>query len=501
MNGLNSSKYYIVVVCVVLLACLSCGRDDTPRVVDSPKGQAQGGQVPVQGIAPVDEGVSSIEILASVIQRYARAESYQDKAVLYLSYQLEGRQTQEPQRWSTTWQRHGNYAASLFNGKVAANGGVLSCYIFDIESENLDNQHLLMSYQNTIPLTELFSDSIAKYFLSGFSELPLDETTIDLWPKLIPPPLSLLTRQIPNQWIQESEQSQRLPNEDLDGRSCYVVRSSAGDMTADIWIDRETLIVHQISLPLKLLVGEVVTSPEIKNVELLAKFYDAVFDATIPETEFAIEDRGDATPVKKFIALPEAIPSRLIGEIAPSFQLIGDREIPISGEQFRGNVTAVLWLAGLSSYSSIRELDSLAGELPDQRFRFGVVYSEADLNEPGSLGVADELAAFSDVERVDFYFDSAMKASKLLQMNVVPSVVVIDENLRLQYAAPIGDPNWKRDVKAAMLRVADGENVAEEMKVSYGRFIESYQQQLQAVSASEVLGSIQGNRPLNPSKD
>ena len=139
--------------------------------------------------------------------------------------------------------------------------------------------------------------------------------------------------------------------------------------------------------------------------------------------------------------------------------------------------------------------------MPDQRFRFGVVYSEADLNEPGSLGVADELAAFSDVEKVDFYFDSAMKASKLLQMNVVPSVVVIDENLRLQYAAPIGDPNWKRDVKAAMLRVANGENVAEEMKVSYGRFIESYQQQLQAVSASEVLGSIQGNRPLNPSKD
>ena len=190
--------------------------------------------------------MSSVEILDSVIQRYAEAKSYQDKAVLYLSYQLEGRQTQEPQRWSTVWERGGKYAGALFNGKVAANGGILSCYIFDIESENLDNQHLLMDFQNSIPFNELFSDSIAKYFLGGYSDLPLDESKLDGWPRLIPPPLSLLTPQLSNQWIQLSEQSVRLANQEVDGRSCFVVRSLSDGMTADLWIDRETLIIHQI---------------------------------------------------------------------------------------------------------------------------------------------------------------------------------------------------------------------------------------------------------------
>ena len=281
MSGLISSTYCFVAASVVLMGCLGCGQVDGPQGVVLPTELEMGGQLAEQPVEPSDSKLSSDEILSSVIERYAQAETYQDKAVLYLSYQLEGRQTQEPQRWSTVWERGGKYAGALFNGKVAANGGVLSCYIFDIESENLDNQHLLRAYQNDIPFSELFSDAIAKYFLGGYSELPLDESSIDSWPGLVPPPISLLTQELSNPWIQESEQSQRLSNEEVDGRSCYVVRSLAGDMTADLWIDRETLAVRQVSLPLKLLVGEVVTSPEIKDVELLAKFHDAVFDQEI----------------------------------------------------------------------------------------------------------------------------------------------------------------------------------------------------------------------------
>jgi len=105
----------------------------------------------------------------------------------------------------------------------------------------------------------------------------------------------------------------------------------------------------------------------------------------------------------------------------------------------------------------------------------------------------DELAAYTDVKNVDFYFDSLTKANKLFQMNVVPSVIVLDENMRLQFAVPIENDNWERDLKAAMLRVGDGENVSEEMRQSYGRFIDSYRQQLRAVSAQKLLDQIEGN--------
>jgi len=493
MNGFISSKYRSVLAAVVLMACIGCDPAEVPKSVDLPSEPGSTAGLAEESGDLHDSELMSAEILALVIERYAQAESYQDQAVLYLNYQLEGRQTQEPQRWSTVWERGGKYAGALFNGKVAANGGILSCYIFDIESENLDNQHLLMTYQTNVPFAKLFSDSIAKYFLGGYSDLPLDETKIEGWPSLLPPPLTLLAPELSSPWIQGSEQSLRLADGDVDGRSCYVVRSLSDDMTADIWIDRETLIIHQMSLPLKLLVGEVVTSPEIKEVQLLAKFHEAIFDEPIATAKFAIEDRGDATPLGKFVALPEAIPSRLIGQAVPGFQLIGDPGVPVTSDQFRGKVTAVLWLAGLSSYSSVRDFDLLAEDLSDNRFQFGVVYSDADLKELGSLEVVDELATVSDVKNVRFYFDAAMKASKLLQMNVVPSVVVFDETMQLQFAVPVDNSNWKRDLKAAMLRVAGGENVADEMRASYRRFIESYKKQLQAVSAQPLLDRIKGN--------
>ena len=183
----------------------------------------------------------------------------------------------------------------------------------------------------------------------------------------------------------------------------------------------------------------------------------------------------------------------MIGQVVPSFQLVGEQKVPISSEQFRGKVTAILWLAGLSSYSSVRNFDMLAGDLSNKPFQFGVVYSDADVNQAGSLVVVDELAAYTDVKNVDFYFDSLTKANKLFQMNVVPSVIVLDENMRLQFAVPIENDNWERDLKAAMLRVGDGENVSEEMRQSYGRFIDSYRQQLRAVSAQKLLDQIEGN--------
>ena len=84
-------------------------------------------------------------ILEQSIARYANATSYQDQAVLYLSYRLEGRGIQEPHPFSTCWRRDNRLASKIFNGQIHCDGQQLGCYIFDIESANLDNQHLLLA--------------------------------------------------------------------------------------------------------------------------------------------------------------------------------------------------------------------------------------------------------------------------------------------------------------------------------------------------------------------
>ena len=77
----------------------------------------------------------------------------------------------------------------------------------------------------------------------------------------------------------------------------------------------------------------------------------------IPADRFAIEDRGDATPLGKFVALPEAIPSRLIGQVVPSFQLVGEQKVPISREE--GQPDAAIQPYAHTGAASERRHDSL----------------------------------------------------------------------------------------------------------------------------------------------
>lgn len=484
MNGFVFLRSHWIAVCICAVFWLGCKQESTKQH-SSPQPGLAGGQATPE----IRSGPDGETILQEVITRYATAKSYQDEAILYLSYQLEGRNIQEPQCWSTMWDSSGKLAAQLFNGRIRCEDGLMSCYVFDNETANLDNQHLLMPYDQQLPLNQLFRDSIARHFLGGYSELPLDETDLLSSPKLIPAPLSLLTNQVRNGWLQSPTRVQRLPDETIDEKSCYVIRCLSQGMTSDVWIESDSFTLVKMSLPLKLLDGEVVTSPEITDVVLLAEFHDAVLNGDLAVDAFAINPRPDSTPVRKFVALPETLPSELIGQTAPKFRLISQGGKPTSHLDFDGKITTLLWLAGRPSYSAIGQLDSLAAGLPSDKFHFASVYSDSELKSPGtgSIEIADELAAATRLAQCSIYYDSQLAASTALRVNVIPSVIVLDGDSKIQFAESLSNKNWPRDVKAAVERVADGEDVASEMLSEYRRFLDSYRQQLVTLSAADLL--------------
>ena len=433
-------------------------------------------------------GPDAESILRDVIARYANAKTYQDEAVLSLSYELHGRSIQEPQRWSTKWAADGRLATQLFNGTVRCDNGLLSCYVYDIETANIDNQHLLIPFDRQLPINLLFRDSIAKHFLGGYSELPLDESDLLAAPKLVPPPISLLTNQARNGWLQGPTQVERLPDESLDGNACFVLRCLSEGMTSDVWIDQQTFGLVQISLPLKLLAGEVVTSPEISNVVLVANFTNAVFDEPIENSEFTLKPRADATPVLKYVSMPETIPSELIGQTAPEFQLIGQDRKPVGRLEFDGKPTALLWLAGKQSLEGFRQLDKLANSMGSDKFNFAAVYSDSELKSPGSTSVVmDDLADVIEATSIPAFYDPALTASTALKVKTIPSVIVLDGNSKVHFAKSLADKNWLKDIKAAMQRVAAGDDISAEMTREYQLFLDSYHQQLLTVSARSLI--------------
>jgi len=501
------TTYPVALLLIVVCFCVGCEPNKTTQPNNNGEKSIAAGQPPAQH----QPDATARQILAATTQRYAQAKTYQDRAVLYLSYILNGQRLEEPKRWSTKYSSTGLLAAEMFNTKINGNGKVLGCEIFDVETANLDNQTLAIPYgdsfgrnrdttgqTNRIPLKVLLRDPIARKYVAGFSEMPLEPSYENEGPWLIPPPLSLLTQEITNPWLQAAEQTERRPDEKIDAQSCYVVRSRAQGLSVDVWINQADLSIVQMSLPLKLLADEVVTSNEVSEVVLLAKFHDATFDQPIADTEFKFTPRSAAVLVRKLVSLPEALPSELIGETAPKFQLRTAQGQSRQRRFFDGKTSVLVWLSGQKSIQTAAKLKPVFAKNNHDDFEFGIVFSDTDTQQPGS-GQPTPSAAIAQLSRdlaVPAYYDRQHTLSSQLKIKAIPAAVVLDGDGRVQYVATLSGDDWDVRLTAAIKRVAAGDDLAQEMLVAYERYLDTYHQQLAAVSANGIAGLPNRNQNI-----
>jgi len=158
------NKNHVHVSLMLIVACFCLGCEPSKK-----KPPAAGGQTGTAGpsatAAQYKPDVGANQILAATVQRYRQAKTYQDRAILSLSYTLNGQRLDEPKRWSTKYSSAGMLATELFNTKIHGNGKILGCEIFDIETANLDNQTLCRWSQNTKPLDRGWSRHRCPYSL------------------------------------------------------------------------------------------------------------------------------------------------------------------------------------------------------------------------------------------------------------------------------------------------------------------------------------------------
>lgn len=429
-------------------------------------------------------------ILSRTCTEYAAATSYSDRAMLYLNYRLQGRPIQEPHPFATIWQRPNLFAARIFNAQIQCDGNLLSCFVFDNDTANLDGQYLFLPANGNVPIEDLYRDGIVRHFVGGYAEMPLDETEKNLPPSLIPPPISLLIRQTQFGWLQGPERAERQPDQTVDQRLCYVVRSLFSGATADIWIDQQTKLLVQISLPLKLMARPVLTSGEIENVELMIRFHDAQINQPIASETFSVPTRTDATPVRQFVSIPAAFPSDLIGQTVPTFELQNPQGKLIDRLFFDNKPTALLWLGGDESVAAAEKFAAAVASLSPDQFNFGLVYSENELADPNASSLApnEQLKRLADLKNIPLYFDRQLSANSVLRIKSIPTVVVLNGDSKLEFARALSDDDWASDLTAAIQRVARGEDVASEMKIAYQNFLDDYHQQLTEATAIGLPG-------------
>jgi hypothetical protein len=458
--------------------------------------------------------ITAPEIFASMVNKYRNATRYSDRAVLYMSYRLNGRAIQEPQPWSISIDEKGRFAADLFNAQVRCDGKILSCYVYDIESGNLDDQRLLLPVRAELPIRELYNDKIAQHFIAGYSEMPLDEEQSPDRPQLVPPTIGLLTGLMEPAWLRPDVRLERYEDSEIDGRACFVLRcwqSTAQNDFVDLWIDKDNDTIWQAALPLDCLAAKVQTSPEIENLRLVARFHEASFDQAIEVSRFTLKPHPEATPVSQFVKIPEPLHSELIGMKSPEFELRMQSGKQLSRADFVGRPTALLWIGG-DPADVINKLDQVKSAFPADAANFGVVYSDRDLADPEVNGnvMNMQLNEIARNTSVPFYFDKELTASMQLAIKSLPCLVLLDKDSTIQFAIGMDDPAWPTAVKAAIERVNEGDDVGSEMLSEYQQFLEAYHQKLLAVSAADLIdnhreteqavGNVNASRRLNANR-
>ncbi len=487
-------RWQLSVATLMLAGFLGCtgqplNDDNSPSNGNSRSGSAS--RFDSQG-----DSIDASTLLQQVSNTYALAKSYRDKGALYLSYTLEGRAIVEPHPFSTIWDSQDHLSSRIFKGHLQSDSKLLTCYVFDIATSNLDEQQLFLSVENQLPLKQLYDDSIVRHYLGGYADLPLDETDKSQSPVLIPPPISLLTQQFSFGWVQAPQAAQRLEDAHLDQRPCYVIRSQFNDMTADLWIDQETKLVAQVSMPLKIMDRQVLTSGEIRDVSLVLKFHEASVNGADsnpnPSTDelFSVALKPKATPVRRFVSIPDPFPSTRIGQQAPKFELLLPDGKTVNHLFFDGKTSVLLWLENA-------ELESLSGKLrqvidPSSQsdLRFGLVYSDSNLNDAASDSAVPrpELERLARSVQAPLYYDRQLQLADKFSFKAMPAALIIGPQSRVEYVKILTNENWEQDLLNAIARVRRGEDVAKAMKDEYQKFVHDYHLQRAAVSAAQLIG-------------
>ena len=295
-------------------------------------------------------------------------------------------------------------------------------------------------------------------------------------------------------WLRPETRLERFEDSEIDGRPCFVVRcwsSSDEDNQVDLWIDKENSIVWQAAFPSTCLAEKVRRSPEITELRIIARFHEASFEKKLTAENFALKSRTDATPVSKFVKIPEALPSELIGFQAPEFSLLTQSGKELRTEHFRDKTTTLMWIADNVDLDTIYEFDKLAKSLPGERQNYGVVYSEPH-RASYDTDIHAMNMALNEVARntqMPFYYDQDLATSMLFRLKSIPCLVVLDKNSKVQFACTI-QGEWLNDIKVAIERITAGEDIANEMLDDYEQFLDAYHQQLLAFKATDEIGSL-----------
>lgn len=415
-------------------------------------------------------------VLADIIEHYRSAPFYQDQARIILQYSLNGVPFEEIHPWSSCLDRNDGQRFLRFRMEIHCrpNRGSLA-RVLDPSTQNLGGQVLCAQRSGQDFVNRLMKDRIGQHFLFGRDDIPWNES---LAPEKIDEILSvipgLFQQDVPT-WFSESaiEKSDTVM---VDGVAFAdaVFKTPLGPVICRFDLEKQALV--GMRLPSTMLSSGISNSRAVTNITFAILVEEISFeqgripDLTIEKTE---------KPVTRFVKLPEAFPSPLIGKKLESWSLAGEDGKPFDPRAIAGTPCVLIYGSpNQFEPDEFKQIENISREHPYANIAWIL---PPGITDPQQFQFS-RMGKFRDMQ------------GKLLQATELSEPVfylLADSNGIVQFLSK-RKKNWLVDLPKTLSRIRQGDDIAREMHSEYARYFEAYQKALDEYRApADLVEGIQ----------
>ena len=481
-----------LVVTLVLLGGIGCGRPDR-SVAESSADDGALGAVDVRSVArPIAASPAATaatttaedtsmpaggdavvpgqpsparSLMQRVVDRYRRATAYRDDGVVRLAYLQSGVPQADEAPLRVRYEASGRLRLSAYALDLACQDGHLQARIRGPAAGDLQHQLLQRPlHRSPLQLDDLYADPVITHFGSAGLGGPSPQLELLLSPQ---PLAGLLSEHTPLKMGSLAT---------IDGAPCQAVEIDDQPLRYVIWIDRQTLLVRRIELPLQG-IPPAAKGATVEDPRLTIELAGAAFAHDPAETYRLVAEKADV-PVRRFVPRPPPLASELIGRQPAEFELRSTDAATIVSHHGAGGKSAVLlWVADHEgSQLAADQLQTLAANLP------AAVAGATDF-----LIVMAEPTAQEQTERMlrrwqlqlPWADDTRAIGRDVFHFSATPAMCVLAPDGHVQWVAHPAGPQLAATLPAVLGDLAAGVDVGKAIRGQYEQAQRAYQEQLQ----------------------
>ncbi|MBM4003028.1 MAG: redoxin domain-containing protein [Planctomycetes bacterium] len=450
-----------IVGLLVLIGCSGCPSQarQSPSVSPSP--------------STVQSPVTAEELWNRTRTAYRTARAYRDQATIRLTY-LEGTEPRESSApLSVQYAAPNKIRFQTYRAEGASDGQQLRIIVHDEDTGDIDHQIIVRTVGQRLGAADLTGDPL-------LYAQATNAVVTGPWGKYAPQFDWLLGDRhflVDDGLEKRNEPQLQLLESDLvEGHRCQRLEAATPHGKFLFWIDESNYVIRRMRYPNESLEKQMLDSPEIKHVQLVAEFHGAELLDQLSDASFQLPIPDGARQVQFFVAPPQPLPSKLFGQQAGPFSLHDPGGGRLTRDDIAGKFAVLLWFSDHPTCATtLQQFDRVRLALEtDDRFRFHAVCTEP--STMSNQAVEDRMRRWN--VKTPLLRDLDAHGLEMFQIVGTPTVVVLDTESRVQIFEMGANPRLEQQLPAVLRRLGNGEDLAAELLRESERERQEYERRL-----------------------